>query len=96
MLTARKTFQHPTSRPNERWQTVSTYLHVVSLGWYYLSTVLDDDSRCILAWTLRTSMGDTDVLETLDLARAAAAVDQVPVEQRRRLLSDNGPCSLPG
>ena len=96
VLTAGKTFQHPTHRPNELWQTDFTYLHVVSGGWYYLSTVLDDFSRYILAWTLRTSMGATDVMETLDLARAAAGVDQVPVVHRPRLLSDNGPCYISG
>ena len=94
VLTAGKTFQHPTDRPNELWQTDFTYLHVVSWGWYYLSTVLDDYSRYILAWTLRTSMGATDVMETLDLARAAAGVDRVPVVHRPRLLSDNGPCYI--
>ena len=92
VMTAGQTFQHPTHRPNELWQTDFTYLHVVGWGWYYLSTVLDDFSRYILAWTLRTSMGATDVMETLDLARAAADVDRVPVVHRPRLLSDNGPC----
>jgi transposase InsO family protein len=96
VLSAGKTFQHPTHRPNELWQTDFTYLHVVSWGWYYLSTVLDDFSRYILAWTLRTTMGATDVMETLDLARAAAGVDRVPVVHRPRLLSDNGPCYLSG
>ena len=96
VLTAGKTFQHPTHRPNELWQTDFTYLHVVSWGWYYLSTVLDDYSRYILAWTLRTSMGATDVTETLDLARAAAGVDRIPVIHRPRLLSDNGPCYISG
>ena len=96
VLTAGKTFQHPTHRPNELWQTDFTYLHVVSWGWYYLSTVLDDYSRYILAWTLRTSMGATDVTETLDLARAAAGIDRVPVVHRPRLLSDNGPCYISG
>jgi putative transposase len=92
VVTAGKTFQHPTHRPNELWQTDFTYLHIVGWGWYYLSTVLDDFSRYILAWTLRTSMSATDVMETLDLARAAAGVDRVPVVHRPRLLSDNGPC----
>jgi len=92
VLAAGKTFQHPTHRPNELWQTDFTYLHVVGWGWYYLSTVLDDYSRYILAWTLRLSMTATDVMETLDLARAAAGVDRVPVIHRPRLLSDNGPC----
>jgi transposase-like protein len=45
VLTAGKTFRHPTRRPNELWQTDFTYLRVVAWGWYYLSTVLDDFSR---------------------------------------------------
>ena len=96
VLTAGKTFPHPTHRPNELWQTDFTYLHVVGWGWYYLSTVLDDSSQYILAWTLRTSMGATDVIETLDLARVAAGLTRVPVVHRSRLLSDNGPCYLSG
>jgi putative transposase len=84
VLTAGKTFQHPTHRPNELWQTDFTYLHVVSWGWYYLSTVLDDYSRYILAWTLRTAMGATD------------GIERVPVVHRPRLLSDNGPCYISG
>ena len=70
MLAAAKRFAHPTTRPNERWQTAFTYLRVVSWGWYSLSTVLDDYSRYILAWVLRTTMQASDVMETLDLARA--------------------------
>jgi transposase InsO family protein len=41
-----------------------------------------------LAW------GATDVMETLDVARAAAGVDRVPVVHRPRLLSDKGPCFI--
>ena len=37
-------------------------------------------------------MQATDVMTTLDLARAKAGVDQVHVVHRPRLLSDNGPC----
>ena len=92
VLSAAKTFPHPTHRPNELWQTDFTYLQVVGWGWYYLSTVLDDYSRYIVAWTLRTSMQASDVTETLDLARAKTGVDQVRVVHRPRLLSDNGPC----
>ena len=94
VLSAAKTFAHPTHRPNELWQTDFTYLQVVGWGWYYLSTVLDDYSRYILAWTLRTSMQTSDVTETLDLARARAGVDRVRVVHRPRLLSDNGPCYI--
>ena len=94
VLSPAKTFAHPTHRPNELWQTDFTYLPVVGWGWYYLSTVLDDYSRYILAWTLRTSMQASDVTETLDLARARAWVDRVRVVHRPRLLSDNGPCYI--
>jgi transposase InsO family protein len=92
VLQAADRFAHPTRRPNELWQTDFTYLKVVGWGWYYLSTVLDDYSRYILAWTLTTTMQASDVTATLDLARAQAGVDQVPVIHRPRLLSDNGPC----
>jgi transposase InsO family protein len=61
----------------------------VGWGWYYLSTVLDDYSRYILAWTLTTTMTASDVTATLDLARAKAGIDQVRVIPRPRLLSDN-------
>jgi putative transposase len=96
VISAADRFQHPTTRPNELWQTDFTYLRVVGWGWYYLSTVLDDYSRYILAWTLTTSMAATDVATTLDLARAKAGVDRVAVHHRPRLLSDNGPCYISG
>ena len=64
VLSAAKTFRHPTHRPNELWQTDFTYLQVVGWGWYYLSTVLDDYARYIIAWMLRTSMQAVDVMET--------------------------------
>jgi putative transposase len=96
VITAADRFAHPTTRPNELWQTDFTYLRVVGWGWYYLSTVLDDYSRYILAWTLTTTMAATDVATTLDLARAKAGVDRVAVHHRPRLLSDNGPCYISG
>jgi len=77
VITAADRFPHPTTRPNELWQTDFTYLRVVGWGWYYLSTVLDDYSRYIVAWTLTTSMAAADVATTLDLARAKAGVDRV-------------------
>jgi putative transposase len=56
VMTAADRFQHPTKRPNELWQTDFTYFRVVGWGWYYLSTVLDDYSRKILAWKLSATM----------------------------------------
>jgi transposase InsO family protein len=96
VMSASDRFQHPTRHPNELWQTDFTYLRVMGWGWYYLSTVLDDYSRKILAWKLSATMGAADVTETLDLARAATGVDRVRVEHRPRLLSDNGPCYVSG
>jgi transposase InsO family protein len=96
VMSAADRFEHPTRRPNELWQTDFTYLRVVGWGWYYLSTVLDDYSRKILAWKLSTTMSSADVTESLDLARAATGVDRVRVEHRPRLLSDNGPCYVSG
>ena len=39
-------------------------------------------------------MHATDVMETLNLARASTGVDRVQVVHRPRLLSDSGPCYL--
>jgi len=94
LLQAGDRFEHPTRRRNELWQTDFTYLPVVGWGWYFLSTVLDDYSRKILAWKLGPTMRVEDVTETLDLARAATGVDRVRVAHKPRLLSDNGPCYL--
>ena len=83
-------FRHPTRRVNELWQTDFSQFKVVGWGYYYLSTVLDDFSRFIIAWKLTTGMSHTDVEDTLDLALAATGVKQVAVQHRPRLLSDNG------
>ncbi len=84
-------FANPTTAPNQLWQTDFTYLKVIGWGWFYLSTVLDDFSRYILAWKLCTTMAATDVTDTLEIALKAAGLDTVSVRQRPRLLSDNGP-----
>ena len=66
------------------------YLKVIGWGWFYLSTVLDDFSRYIIAWKLCSTMTAEDVAATLDLALKAAGLDQAKVVHRPRLLSDNG------
>jgi putative transposase len=91
LIAASDKFKHPTKRVNELWQTDFTQFKVVGWGWYYLSTVLDDYSRYILAWKLTTGMTATDVQDTLNLALTATGVTQVQVRHRPRLLSDNGP-----
>jgi transposase InsO family protein len=54
-------------------------------------TVLDDFSRCNIAWKLSPTMGTSDVKDTLDQALAVTGIEQVRVKHRPRLLSDNGP-----
>jgi transposase InsO family protein/transposase-like protein len=94
VLTASDSFKDPTQRVHELWQTDFTYLKVIGWGWYYLSTVMDDYSRCILAWKLCTTMRASDVKEVLDLAIEETGVDTVIVKHKPRLLSDNGPCFI--
>jgi len=77
---------------HELWQTDFTYFLIKGWGWFYLSTVIDDFSRYVIAWKLCTTMTTDDVIATLDLARAATGLEQVRVTQRTRLLSDNGSC----
>ena len=49
VLSAAERFQNPTRRINEMWQTDFTYFKITGWGWYYLTTVLDDYSRYIIA-----------------------------------------------
>lgn len=72
------------------WQTDFTYLKVIGWGWFYLSTILGDFSRYIIAWKLCTTMKTTDVTDTLELALQASGCDQANVLHKPRLLSDNG------
>ena len=78
------------------WQTDFTYLKVISWGWMYLSTILDDYSRYIIAWKLCTTMKTRDVTDTLDLALQASGCDQAHVAHKPRLLSDNGSSYVSG
>jgi putative transposase len=96
VLVAKDKFDQPTTRTNQLWQTGFTYLKVVQWGWYYLSTVMDDYSRYILAWRLCSTMSAEDVKATIELAIAVSGVDHAYIRHRPRLLSDNGPCYISG
>ena len=58
-------FKTKTTAPNQLWQTDFTYLKVIGWGWMYLSTILDDYSRYIIAWKLCTTMQASDVTAAL-------------------------------
>ena len=91
VMKAADEFKDKTTAVNQLWQTDFTYLKVTGWGWFYLSTVLDDFSRYIVAWKLCTTMAASDVTDTLDLALQSAGLDQAAIQTRPRLLSDNGP-----
>ena len=94
VMKAADEFRDKTTAPNQLWQTDFTYLKVTGWGWFYLSTVLDDFSRFIVAWKLCTTMKVADVTDTLDLALTAAGLDHTG--RRPRLLSDNGSSYVAG
>ena len=96
MIKAADAFKDKTVRPNQLWQTDFTYLKVIGWGWFYLSTILDDFSRYIIAWKLCTTMRTEDVTDTLELALKASGCDQATVVHKPRLLSDNGSSYLSG
>ncbi len=96
VIRAADEFRDKTTRPNELWQTDFTYLKVIGWGWFYLSTILDDHSRYIVAWKLCTTMKASDVTETLELALEASGCDDVTVVHKPRLLSDNGSSYVAG
>ena len=96
VIKAADRFHTRTTRINEMWQTDFTYFKIIGWGWMYLSTVLDDYSRYIIAWKLCSTMRAEDVTDTLDMALAASGCDQAHVHHRPRLLSDNGPSYIAG
>jgi transposase InsO family protein len=96
VIKAAEAFKDKTTAPNQLWQTDFTYLKVIGWGWFYLSSVLDDFSRYIVAWKLCTGMRAEDVTATLNLALRASGLDQATPADRPRLLSDNGSSYIAG
>jgi putative transposase len=88
VVKAANEFHTKTVRPNEMWQTDFTYFKIIGWGWMYLSTVLDDFSRYIIAWRLCSNMRAEDVTDTLDMALAASGCDHATVQHKPRLPSD--------
>lgn len=87
VMSASDEFKDKTSYPNQMWQTDFTYFKIIGWGWYYLSTVLDDYSRYIVAWELCKGMKAEDAESTV---RQALVHANLPKNKRPKLLSDNG------
>jgi len=96
VIKAADAFKDKTTAPNQLWQTDFTYLKVIGWGWFYLSTVLDDFSRYIVAWKLCATMKAADVTATLDLALRASGLEKAKPADRPKLLSDNGSSYIAG
>jgi len=94
-LLAGKEYQRKTNGPHQMWATDASYFRVVGWGYYYMVTVMDDYSRYILAWNLQLDMTSDSLIQVIQLAVVQLAIDvtgmtEVPLEDRPRLLSDNG------
>jgi len=89
-LATAKEYHTRTRRPHQMWATDASYFRVVGWGYYYLVTVMDDHSRFILAWDLQKDMSANSLIEVVQEAADATDMTEVPVEDRARLLSDNG------
>lgn len=87
LMCAADEFKDKTSRPNEMWQTDFTYFRIIGWGDYYLSTILDDYSRFIIAWELLPNMKMEDARHTVNKALAFTGLSE---NQMPKLLSDNG------
>jgi transposase InsO family protein len=89
-LVAGKEYHAKTTRPHQMWATDASYFKVVGWGYYYLVTVMYDYSRFILSWKLQKDMSADSLIEVIQEAVDATGMADVPVEDRTRLLSDNG------
>jgi len=88
---AGKEYRIKTTRVNEQWQSDASYFFVVGWGWYYLISVVDEYSRMILAWDVKEDMTAESISEVVEEAVEWTGMKKVPVEDRSRLVSDNGP-----
>jgi len=93
VMSAANEFETKTKRINEMWQTDFTYFKIIGWGWYYLSTIIDDYSRFIITWDLRSQMTSKDVMPSVDKALQFTGLKK---ENAPKLLSDNWSCYISG
>ena len=72
----------PPTHPNFR---------VVGCGFYHMVTVMDDFSLFILSWKLQMDMTSDSFIEVIQDTVDLTGMTEVPLDDRTRLLSDNGP-----
>ena len=72
------------------WATDASYFRVSGWGYHYMVTVMGDYSRSILAWKLQVDMTADSLIQVVQVAVDITGMTEVPLEDRARLLSDNG------
>jgi transposase InsO family protein len=90
-MAAGKEYTRKTTGPHQMWATDASYFRVAGWGYYYMVSVMDDFSRFILAWRLQRDMTSESLMEVVQDAVDRTGMTGVPVEDRTKLLSDNGP-----
>jgi len=70
--------------PHEHWHMDVSFLNIAGT-FYFLCSVLDGCSRCIVHWEIRDKMEESDVEIILQRAREACP------GERPRIITDNGP-----
>lgn len=91
VMSAADEFESKTKRINEMWQTDFTYFKIIGWGWYFLSTIIDDYSRFIIAWDLCAKMTSNDVKPSVNKALEFSGLSN---KIAPKLLSDNGSCYI--
>ena len=90
-LAAGKEYHRKTAGSHQMWATDASYFRVVGWDYYYLVTVMDGYSRFILADRFQRDMTSDPFIEVVQDAVDRTGMDRVPITDRTRLLSDNGP-----
>jgi len=90
-MAAGKEFHTKTRGPHEMWATDASYFRVIGWGFYYMVTVMDDFSRFVLSWKLQRDMTSDSFIEVIQDAVDLTGMTEVSLDDRTRLLSDNGP-----
>ena len=89
-IKAAQEYHTRTTRQHQLWATDASYFRIAGWGYYYLVTVMDDYTRFILAWKLQKDMSANSLIEVVQDAVDDTGITNVAVEDRTKLLSDNG------
>jgi putative transposase len=91
---AARRFERLPRENNQLWQADVTYLDIPGHGWWFAVTVIDDDSRYLLALHFTPSYRSADVTTALDLARKEAERIHGPLSTMPTLVTDHGSCFI--